>query len=114
MTASVPPLSCRSRINFAMQKFMRDRHVSGGTLAVMKNGKLVLARGYGYADWHKGKLLGPDAPLRLASVSKPITLALILKLIREGRLTLDTKIVAFLNLTPPAGQKMDPRWNDIT
>ena len=98
----------------AMQQFMKERHLTGGTLAVMRNGKIVLARGYGYADPFQGKLLGPDTPFRVASVSKPITLALLRKLIREGKLQLNTRIVPLLGLAPPAGQKMDPRWRDIT
>ncbi len=108
---AVPALAA---FDAAMQKFMRERHITGGTLAVMKDGKLVLARGYGYQDPFKGKLLGPDTPFRVASVSKPITLALLLKLIREGKIRFDTKIVAYLGITPPKGQKMDPRWQDIT
>jgi CubicO group peptidase (beta-lactamase class C family) len=84
----------------AMQQFMRERSIKAGTLAVMKGGRIVLARGYGYRDPARGLPLGPEAPLRLASVSKPITLAAVLKLIREGKLSLDTKVFVLLNVQP--------------
>jgi N-acyl-D-amino-acid deacylase len=97
-----------------MQEFMRDRQISGGTLAVLKDGQIVLQRGYGYADARKHKLLGPETPLRIASVSKPITAAAVLKLIRAGKLRLDTKVFALLQVTPLPGKVMDKRLTDVT
>jgi N-acyl-D-amino-acid deacylase len=52
--------------------------------------------------------------MRIASIGKPITLAALLKLIREGKLKLDTKAFVFLNVQPPTGRKRDPRLLDIT
>lgn len=98
----------------ALQKFMGERHITGGTLAVSKGGTLLLARGYGWSDRERMSLMGPSAILRIASVSKPITLAALLKLIREGKLKLTDSVVAILNLRPVPGQEMDPRWKDIT
>ncbi len=110
---AVPSLSA---FDDAMQKFMRERHIQCGTLAVTHNGKLVLSRGYGYVDREANTLCGPATPMRIASIVKPITLAALLKLIREnvGKLTANTKVVSYLNITPPKGQTMDKRWNDIT
>ena len=98
----------------AMQKFMRERHIPAGTLAVSRDGKLLLARGYGHLDPGRAHLCGPDTPMRIASVSKPITLALLLHLIRQGVLTWDMHPFVYLNVVPPAGRKMDPRLHKIT
>jgi CubicO group peptidase (beta-lactamase class C family) len=98
----------------AMQKFMKERNITAGTLAVMKDGKLVLSRGYGYRDPMRGQLLGPDAPLRFASIGKPITLAAIMELIRQGKLALTTKAFALLGIKAPPGGTMDKRFLDIT
>jgi N-acyl-D-amino-acid deacylase len=97
----------------AMLQFMRQRGIKAGTLAVMKDGRVVLSRSYGYADAKRTLTLGPDPPLRIASISKPITAAAVLRLIREGKLKLDTKAFALLALKPPPG-KADPRLADIT
>jgi N-acyl-D-amino-acid deacylase len=98
----------------AMQQFMKARHIPGGVLAVLKDGELVLERGYGHAD-HAGKqLLGPDRPFRIASLTKPITAAAIWRLIRLGKLGLNTRVVDVLKVNPPADKERDPRWNKIT
>lgn len=98
----------------AMQKFMRERHIQCGTLAVSKGGKLVLSRGYGFID-HDGQIpCTPNTPMRTASVVKPMTLAALNKLIAAGKVKADTKIVSFLGIKAPAGKTMDKRWADIT
>lgn len=101
-------------IDKAMQQYMMERNITGGSLAVSHQGKLVFARGYGWRDRERKNLLGPETPFRLASVSKPITLAAILKLIREGKLKLNDRVVTLLGLKALPGQELDPRWNDIT
>jgi len=98
----------------AMQKFMSDRSVTAGTLAVSKNGKLVLSRGYGWLDDAHTHLCPPATPMRIASVSKPITLAALLHLIRAGKLKLDDKPFEYLQVAPPPGHKMDERLLKIT
>jgi serine/threonine protein kinase/CubicO group peptidase (beta-lactamase class C family) len=107
----VPELAAFDEV---MQRFMDERSISAGGLAVMKNGKLVLSRGYGFADRQGQRPVAADAPFRLASIGKAITNAAIHKLIRDGKLRLDTKVAALLGVTPPAGQVMDPRWQQIT
>ncbi|HEV3259408.1 MAG TPA: serine hydrolase domain-containing protein [Gemmataceae bacterium] len=98
----------------AMRKYMKERHIGAGTLAVSRNGKLLLARGYGFADAARKRRVQPDDPLRIASVTKPITAAAIRTLVRQRKLSLDTKVFPLLGLKPPAGRKADPRLKDIT
>jgi CubicO group peptidase (beta-lactamase class C family) len=97
-----------------MQKFMRERKIFAGTLAVSKNNKIVLAHGYGFLDDSHTHLCGPATPMRIASVSKPITLAALLHLIRDGKIALDTKPFVYLNIQPPPGRQMDKRLLEIT
>ena len=98
----------------AMQKFMRERHIQCGTLAVSKDGKLLLSRGYGFIDREGQTPCSPTTPMRTASVVKPITMAALNKLMREGKIKADIKIVSFLGIKAPAGKTMDKRWNEIT
>jgi CubicO group peptidase (beta-lactamase class C family) len=53
--------------------FMRKFSIPGGAVAVTRDGKLIYARGFGYADVENKTLVQPDALFRIASVSKPIT-----------------------------------------
>ena len=98
----------------AMKKFMKERTIRAGTLAVSRGGWTFLARGYGFADRAGKRRLRAEDPLRLASVVKPITAAAVRKLVRDKKLTLDTKAFPLLGLKPLPGKKPDPRLNDIS
>lgn len=80
----------------AITALMRRRSIPGASVAVAKNGKLVLARGYGYADQNTGAPAQPDSIYRIASISKTFTSAAILHLVEQGKLSLDDN---FLDIT---------------
>lgn len=86
----------------AMAGYMKDRGISAGSLAVVRNGRLVLARGYSWAP-EGSPPVPPTALFRIASVSKPITAAGVLQLVEQGKLRLDQPIGEILDLS---------RWTD--
>ena len=95
--------------------FMRKHAIPGGAVAVLRDGKLIYARGFGYADVETKTPVQPDALFRIASVSKPITAAAIMKLVEEGKLKLDDRVAPFIaHLAPAPGATVDPRWEQIT
>jgi CubicO group peptidase (beta-lactamase class C family) len=94
---------------------MRKHAIPGGAVAVMRDGKLIYARGFGYADVGNKTQVQPDALFRIASMSKPITSAAIMKLVEEGKLELDDRVAPLIaHLTPAPGVTVDPRWEQIT
>lgn len=97
----------------AMRQFMKERSIPGGALAVSRDGKMLLSAGYGYADANM-RPIKADTPFRLASVTKPITAAAVHQLIDAGKLKLDTRVFALLDLKPLADQKADARLQQIT
>lgn len=70
----------------AMLDLMAKWSLPGGALAVVKGDRLVLARGYGFADREADRPVQPDSLFRIASLSKPITATAILQLVEQGRL----------------------------
>jgi len=89
--------------------------IPGASLAVAFNGKLILARGYGYAKKSLTEKIPmqPQSRFRFASLSKPLTAAAIMLLAEEGKLSLDDSIISLLHELGP--QKIsDPRINQIT
>lgn len=72
--------------------FMSTYNIPGASLAVSKNGKLVYIKGYGKANTTTGEIVTPAHRFRLASVSKTFTGVAILKLVQEGKFTLDSKV----------------------
>jgi N-acyl-D-amino-acid deacylase len=98
-----------------VRDLMKTYGIPGGAVAVVRDGKLFYARGFGYADVENRTPVQPDALFRIASVSKPITSAAIMKLVEEGKLALDDRVAPFIaDLTPAAGAIVDPRWEQIT
>ncbi len=95
-----------------MLKFLVDNDVPGAALAVAKDGKLAYARGFGHADRQLGLAVQPTMRFRIASVSKPITAVMILRLIELGLLSMDDNPFEVLKIALPAGA--DPRLKKIT
>ena len=96
--------SATSSYDAIITGLMKKYGVPGGAVAVMNHGKLVLARGYGFADQGNAELAHPDSLFRIASLSKQITSAAILKLVDQGKLSLSTKAFPLLGFTAnPSG-----------
>lgn len=91
-----------------MEAFMAARNVPGGALAVVKDLKLVYARGYGWAD-REGKVPArAESLFRIASISKPFTSAAIMCLVEAGKLGLDDAAFELLKLEPLPQEKSKP------
>ncbi len=99
-----------------MMSFITENEVPGASLAVTRNGKLVYARGFGYADVEMKESVQPAALFRIASVSKPITAVAVMQLVEKGNLKLEDKAMDCIKLTPfmAPGALPDPRWKQIT
>jgi len=99
----------------AMTSVMSQYGVAGGALAITRNGHLVFARGYGMADTASKTPVQPNSVFRLASLSKPITVAATLMLVQQGKIGLDDSAFSYLtDLKPPPGATPDPRLKSIT
>lgn len=97
----------------AVRAYMEARNIRSGSLAVTYQGRLVLARGYGYSTT-PADIPQPISLFRTTSLSKIITAAAIMRLVQDGRLALNQKVSLILNLTPPPGQLPDARLQDVT
>jgi N-acyl-D-amino-acid deacylase len=94
---------------------MAKWNVTGGAIAVAKDGRLVFARGYGLADREKKNPVASDALFRIASISKPITAVAVLRLVEQGKINLDERALPAIGpLEGPPGAKVDPRLESIT
>jgi CubicO group peptidase (beta-lactamase class C family) len=98
-----------------MRGLLQHHDIPGGSLSIAKEGRLVLARGYGWADVDERTMARPDTLFGLASVSKAMTAVTILKLVEERKLGLDDRAFRILHdLRPLPGEDVDPRTYDIT
>jgi len=79
-------------LDAAVESFMQKHNVPGLAVAVTKNEKLVYAKGYGKADLESGTDVNRNSLFRVASVSKPITGIAVMKLMEDGKLSLDATV----------------------
>ncbi|HEX8639202.1 MAG TPA: serine hydrolase domain-containing protein, partial [Pyrinomonadaceae bacterium] len=86
---------------------LRERHIPGAAIAVIKNGKVVKTAGYGLASIEFNARATPETVFEIGSVSKQITAAAIMLLVEDGKINLDEKISRYLPNTPDA-------WKNVT
>ena len=75
-----------------IERFMRRWEIKGGSLAVMKDGRLIYSKGYGWADEEKGIPMSPGHIMRIASLSKLITATAIMQLCERRVLSLEDRV----------------------
>ncbi|NAS13962.1 serine hydrolase [Flavobacteriaceae bacterium R33] len=75
--------------------------VPGISVTVLKQGKLLIQQGYGYADLDKKVDVDPKTTIfRAASVSKPIAATALAKMVAEGTISLDDSVYDHLPYFP--------------
>jgi len=80
----------------SLLKRYQDVGAFNGTALVAENGKVIFKKGYGLADFEWKIPNTPDVKFRLGSITKQFTATLILQLVEEGKLTLDTTLAKAL------------------
>jgi len=100
-----------------VKAFMQRWQIRGLELCIMRHDSLLYAKGFGYADKMTGEEMRPGTIMRVASVSKLITAAGIMKLVENGKLKLSDKVFGhngILNDTLYTNHIKDKGYFDIT
>jgi CubicO group peptidase (beta-lactamase class C family) len=72
---------------------MTKRHIPGAVLAVVHEGRVVLVRGFGFADLESRRKVDPDRTrFSLGSVTKVVTATAALQLVERGQLDLTADV----------------------
>ena len=98
--ASGPIVPELAPLEQAMTNFLIAHKFEAGTLALMKDSKLVFRQGYGWRDTNFITVIHPDNLFRLASVTKTLTASAIYKLVAAGKFTTNTTIYSYLGIVP--------------
>ena len=94
---------------------MQQYHIPGGSIAIMKNHRLVYSHGLGWSDKENHIRARATTLFRIASISKTITAIAILKLVEEKKLKLDTPVFSILkNIKPYHHLKLNKEAYTIT
>ena len=104
---AMPHQTALAAVDRYVREEMRRERVPGVSVAIVRDGRLVLARGYGFANVELHVPATDSTIYQSGSIGKQFTAALILRLAAEDRLGLDDPIRRHLPEGPP-------RWDSIT
>jgi CubicO group peptidase (beta-lactamase class C family) len=84
---------------------LRRSDIAGGVIVVVKDGNVLFAKGYGYADIAQRTPISPDNTLfRPGSISKLFTWTAVMQQVEQGKLQLDRDINDYLDFKIPPYQ----------
>lgn len=100
-----PPLSASEKkkyhneVEYALKRSLLRSTFNGGIL-VAKNGEIVYEKYQGFSDLKTRDSMNMNVPLQIASTSKTLTSAAVLKLLQEGKLNLHDSLTKFFPAFP--------------
>jgi len=74
-----------------------------GMFLVAKNGKIIFEKVNGYLDYQEDKKLAPHTPIHLASISKVATAMATMRLVDQGKISLEDDVRKYLPILPYKG-----------
>jgi CubicO group peptidase (beta-lactamase class C family) len=105
IAASTP--SQADQVDEYVKAQMHNLHVPGLSIAVVKEGKLIKAAGYGLANVETDTPATPESVYKIASISKQFIATAIMLLVQERKIGLEDRAEEYLKDTPDS-------WKDIT
>lgn len=81
-----------TELDTMVMQFIHQWAIEGASMCILKDGKILYAKGYGWADKERGFEMQPYHRLRMASVSKLFTAVAVMKLVEAKKLSLDSKL----------------------
>jgi CubicO group peptidase (beta-lactamase class C family) len=106
LTPGTPELTAADLDTFLaglMPVQLEHADIAGAVVAVVKDGKLLFAKGYGYSNYEKKVPVSPENTLfRPGSISKLFTWTSVMQLVEQGKLDLDRDVNAYIDFKVPA------------
>jgi CubicO group peptidase (beta-lactamase class C family) len=85
-----------TRIDTLLQKYVDENRLAGSVALVLRDGKPVYERAFGWSDKEAGRRMTTGTIFRIASQSKALTSVAILALMEEGKLALGDPVSLFI------------------
>ena len=85
-----------ARIDTVFQRYVDEGRIGGAVVLVLRDGRPVYERAFGWSDKEAGRRMATDSIFRIASQSKALTSVGILSLMEEGKLALTDPVSLFI------------------
>jgi len=100
--SDIDSIELESFMDKVIEEQMEGFNIPNATISIVSDGKVVLQKGYGYADMDKKVPVDPENTLfRIGSTSKLFTWTSVMQLVEEGKLDLDEDINNYLDFIIP-------------
>ena len=76
----------------AIDTVLNKHHIPGVSIAVVHQGRIDWAKGYGVCEYGKSELIDSNTLFQAASISKPVSAVVALRMVEKGKITLDEDI----------------------
>ena len=96
-----------TKVDDYIRSEMKSQQIPGLALAVIKDGRIVIAKGYGLANVEHEVPVKPETIFQSGSTGKQFTATAVMMLVEEGKLNLEDKITKYFPDGPEA-------WRNIT
>src|SRR5690554_4424545 len=90
------PMQFMSYMNKRIPEIMKKEKIPGAALVLVRKGRVLQIRGYGYRDKAKKLPVTTDTVFQVGSISKPMTAWGIMKLVQDGCIKLDYPLETYL------------------
>ena len=104
---SVCVIAQKDEIDNFIEKQISDQKITGLSIGVIKNGSIIKAKGYGFANLEHMTPVTENTVFKLASVSKQMIATAIMKLMQDGKLNLSDTVKKYFKEAPVS-------WQNIT
>src|SRR6185503_11360013 len=101
--------SVETKVDEYIRAEMQAQQIPGLALALIKDGKTVIARGYGLANVEHQVPVKPETIFQSGSTGKQFTATAVMMLVEEGKLALDDNIIRYFPDAPPSWQNITVR-----
>ncbi|MFX4263329.1 serine hydrolase domain-containing protein [Pelotomaculum propionicicum] len=99
---NIQDISLEAFFDNTMNSKLEKYHIPNATVSVVKDGKIVYKKGFGFADIENNIPVDADTTLfRIGSTSKLITWTAVMQLVEAGKLDLNTDINSYLDFEIP-------------
>lgn len=109
ISAAISCFAIADPVDDLIRKTMESQRIPGLNLLVVKNGKVIKQASYGVADIASKKAVTPNTMFETGSIGKSFTATVIMQLVVEGKLALNSPIRKFLPWAPESWQKIEVR-----
>src|SRR5881394_3842832 len=98
-----------SKVDAYIKDEMQRQRIPGLSLAVVRNGQITLAKGYGLANIEHQVPVKPETVFQSGSMGKQFTATAIMMLVEEGKIRLDDPITKYLKDAPASWDSVSVR-----